>query len=88
MRTVEQLPCTCGAQADVRLVTRRDEDGRDEMVYRVICPVCGQRGPAIAAAGKDEAVAIAEAVEAWNALVGRRRPPAGRFQGALGKIGV
>jgi hypothetical protein len=85
---VEQLPCTCGAQADVRLVTRRDEDGRDEMVYRVVCPVCGQRGPAIAAAGKDEAVAIAEAVEAWNLLVARRRPPAGRLQGALGKIDV
>ncbi len=62
----------------MRLVTRRDEDGRDEMVYRVICPVCGQRGPAVAAAGKDEAVAIAEAVAAWNALVARDRP-AGRF---------
>lgn len=72
---MEQLPCTCGARADVRLVSRRDEDGRDEMVYRVICPVCGQRGPAVAAAGKDEAVAIAEAVAAWNALVARGRAP-------------
>ncbi len=57
----------------MRLTTRRDENGRDEMVYRVICPVCGQRGPAVAAAGKDEAAAIAEAVAAWNALVSRDR---------------
>jgi hypothetical protein len=75
---MNQLPCTCGARADVRLVTRRGADGRDEMVYRVICPVCGQSGPAVAAAGKVEAVAIAEAVAAWNALVARDRP-AGRF---------
>lgn len=72
---MEQLPCTCGAQAEARLVTRRDENGRDELVYRVICPVCGQRGPAVAAAGKDEAVAVAEAVAGWNALVGRGRAP-------------
>ena len=72
---MEQRPCTCGAEADVRLVTRRAADGRDEMVYRVVCPVCGQRGPAVAAAGKDKAAAVAEAVEAWNALVARDRPP-------------
>lgn len=66
--------CTCGAQADVRRGTRRSADGRDEDVYRVICPVCGQLGPAIAAAGKDEAVAIAEAVAAWNEMIGRLRP--------------
>ncbi len=80
MAIMDQLPCTCGAQAEARLVTRRDEDGRDETIYRVICPVCGQRGPAVAAAGKDEAVAIAEAVAAWNALVGRGRPVAARLQ--------
>jgi hypothetical protein len=77
---MEQLPCTCGAQADVRRVTRRGAGGRDEIVYRVVCPVCGQLGPAIAAAGKDEAVAVAEAVAAWNALVGRGRPATARRQ--------
>ena len=66
--------CTCGAEADVRRVTQRSADGRDEIVYRVICPVCGQLGPAIAAAGKDEATAIAEAVEAWNEMIARLRP--------------
>lgn len=44
------------------------------MVYRVTCPVCGQLGPAIPAAGKDEAAAIAEAVEAWNEMIARLRP--------------
>jgi hypothetical protein len=33
--------CTCGAEADVRRQTRRTADGRDEVVYRVVCPVCG-----------------------------------------------
>jgi hypothetical protein len=66
--------CTCGAEADVRRVTRRTADGRDEIVYRVICPVCGQLGPAIPAAGKDEATAIAEAVKAWNEMIARLRP--------------
>ena len=55
------------------------------MVYRVICPVCGQRGPAVAAAGREEAVAIAEAVAAWNALVARGRQPAGCLQSPLGE---
>ena len=49
-------------------------DGRDEIVYRVVCPVCGQLGPAVAAEGKDEAAAIAEAVEAWNEMIARLRP--------------
>jgi hypothetical protein len=66
--------CTCGAEADVRRATRRTADGRDEIVYRVICPVCGQLGPAIPAAGKEEAVAIAQAVEAWNEMIARLRP--------------
>jgi hypothetical protein len=66
--------CTCGAEADVRRGTRRTANGRDEDVYRVTCPVCGQLGPAIAAAGKDEAVAIAEAVAAWNEMISRLRP--------------
>ncbi len=64
----------------MRRTTRRNEDGRDEIVYRVVCPVCGQLGPAVAAAGKDEAVAIAQAVAAWNALVARVPAGAGRFQ--------
>ena len=66
--------CTCGAEADVRRDLRRGADGRDEIVYRVICPVCGQIGPAVPAAGKDEAAAIAEAVEAWNEMIARLRP--------------
>jgi len=66
--------CTCGAEANVRRVTRRTFDGRDEIVYRVICPVCGQLGPAIPAEGKDEAGAIAEAVAAWDEMIARLRP--------------
>lgn len=66
--------CTCGAEVDVRRGTRRTVDGRDEIVYRVTCPVCGQLGPAIAAAGRDEAAAIAEAVAAWNEMIARLRP--------------
>lgn len=66
--------CTCGAEADVRRGTRRTADGRDETVYRVICPVCGQVGPAVPAAGKDEAAAVAEAVDAWNEMIARLRP--------------
>ena len=66
--------CTCGAEADVGRATRRTADGRDVDVYRVACPVCGQLGPAIPAEGKDEAVAIAEAVEAWNEMIARLRP--------------
>lgn len=66
--------CTCGAQADVRRGTRRTPDGRDEIVYRMNCPVCGQLGPAIPAVGKDEATAIAEAVKAWNEMIANLRP--------------
>lgn len=66
--------CTCGAEADVRRSTRRTPDGRDEIVYRVACPVCGQLGPAIPAAGKDDATAIAQAVEAWNEMIAGLRP--------------
>jgi len=66
--------CTCGAEADVRRGTRRTADGRDEIVYRVTCPVCGQLGPEIPLEGRDEAAAIAEAVEAWNQMIARLRP--------------
>jgi hypothetical protein len=66
--------CTCGAEADVRRTTRRTADGRDEVIYRVSCPVCGQLGPAIPAEGKDEATAIAEAVRAWNEKIAHRHP--------------
>lgn len=66
--------CTCGAEVDVQRGTRRTADGRDEIVYRVVCPVCGQLGPAIPAADKDEAVAIAEAIEAWNLMMASVRP--------------
>jgi len=71
---MEKRRCTCGAEANVRRGTRRTADGRDEIVYRVTCPVCGQLGPAIPAAGKEEAAAIAEAVEAWNEMIARLRP--------------
>jgi hypothetical protein len=66
--------CTCGAEADVRRGTRRTADGHDEIVYRVVCPVCGQLGPAIPAEGKEEATAIAQAVAAWNEMIARLRP--------------
>ncbi|MDA8363020.1 MAG: hypothetical protein M0Z84_04205 [Gammaproteobacteria bacterium] len=66
--------CTCGAASDVHRETRRTEDGREEVVYRVVCPVCGQIGPAVPAEGRDEAAAIAEAVEVWNTMIARVRP--------------
>jgi len=65
---MEKRHCTCGAEADVRRSTRRTPDGRDEIVYRVVCPVCGQLGPAVPLAGKDEVAAIAEAIQAWNEM--------------------
>jgi hypothetical protein len=71
---MKQRRCTCGAEADVRRGTRRITEGQDEAVYRVVCPVCGQLGPAIPLDGKDEATAIAEAIEAWNEMIGRLRP--------------
>ena len=58
--------CTCGAEADVRRQTARTVDGRDEIFYRVVCPVCGQSGPAVPAQGRDEETAIAAAILAWN----------------------
>jgi hypothetical protein len=66
--------CTCGAEADVRRQTRRTADGRDEVVYRVVCPVCGQSGPAVRAEGMDEDAAIAEAVRLWDEMINRLRP--------------
>lgn len=66
--------CTCGAAADVRRATREGADGREEIIYRVVCPVCGQLGPTIALAGEDEAAAIAAAVAAWDAMIARLRP--------------
>ena len=69
---METKHCTCGAAADVRRSIRRTADGRDEVVYRVSCPVCGQLGPAVPAAGKDEDTAIAEAIRAWNEMIARR----------------
>ncbi len=71
---MKQRRCTCGAEADVRRGTRRTADGRDEIVHRMTCPVCGQLGPSIPAEGRDEATAIAEAIEAWNEMIARVRP--------------
>lgn len=72
--TTAMRRCTCGAEADVRRQTRALVGGGEEIIYRVVCPVCGQLGPAIPAAGKDEATAVAEAVAAWNAMIERARP--------------
>lgn len=66
--------CTCGAEADVRRGMRRSSDGRDEIAVRVVCPVCGQLGPAIAASGREDASVDAEAVAAWNEMIARLRP--------------
>jgi len=66
--------CTCGAQADVRSGTRRAPDGGDEIVYRMVCPVCGQLGPAVPVAGKDEAAGLAEAINVWNEMIACLRP--------------
>lgn len=66
--------CTCGAEVDVVRATRLSADGREEIVYRAACPVCGQLGPAVPAEGKDEATAIAEAWAAWNDMIARIRP--------------
>jgi len=65
--------CTCGAEADVRRGTRRSADGRDEIAYRITCPVRVQLGPALALEGRDEVTAIAEAVAPWNEMIARRR---------------
>ena len=64
--------CTCGAEADVRRSTLRTADGKDEIVYRVSCPVCGQLGPAIPVTDKGEDTAIAEAIQAWNEMINHR----------------
>lgn len=69
---MESKHCTCGAEADVRRGTRRTADGREEVVFRVHCPVCGQLGPAVPAEGRDEETAIAEAMLAWNEMLARR----------------
>jgi hypothetical protein len=58
----------------VRRRTRTTADGREEVFYQVNCPVCGQSGPEIPAAGKDEAFATAEAIQAWNEMIARLRP--------------
>jgi len=66
--------CTCGAEADVRRQTRRTADGGEEVICRVVCPVCGQSGPAVPLAGRDEETVIAEAVQAWDEMIARLRP--------------
>jgi hypothetical protein len=66
--------CTCGAEVDVRRGTRRTAHGYDEIVDRVVCPVCGQLGPAVLLAGKDEAAVVAKAIAAWNEMITSLRP--------------
>jgi hypothetical protein len=70
---MRKKPCTCGAEAHVRRRTRRTADGRDEVIYEMCCPVCGQLGPAIPAQGRDEAGAGAEALLAWNEMIAALR---------------
>lgn len=66
--------CLCGADADVREKTELQADGTEETFYWVGCPVCGQVGPRVAAAGRDRATVVAEAIAAWNAMLARARP--------------
>ena len=66
--------CLCGADADIKHAERTTADGRTETLYWVSCPVCGQSGPKISDLGKSAAVAIAEAVAEWNAMLIRARP--------------
>lgn len=66
--------CTCGAEAEVRRSVRRTPDGVEEVIYRVSCPVCGQLGPTVLLAGKTEDAAIAEAIGAWDEMIGKLRP--------------
>jgi hypothetical protein len=71
---MQKRRCTCGAVAHVRRRARRLADGSEEVIHEMSCPVCGQTGPAIAEAGKDEASASAAAVQAWNEMIARVRP--------------
>lgn len=57
----------------VRREVRRGADEEDEVIYRVACPICGQLGPAILAEGKEDTVAIEEAIIAWNKLIASTR---------------
>ena len=70
---MNQRHCTCGAEADVRRSIRRAADGREEIIYRVACPVCGQLGPAVPLGAMDEAAAIAEAIRVWNEMYNELR---------------
>lgn len=71
---MEMKHCTCGAKAEVRRSTRQTLDGQEEIIYRVICPVCGQLGPAVPLGNKEEAVVITEAIQAWNDMIAGLRP--------------
>lgn len=71
---MQKRRCTCGAVAHVRRRVRRLADGSEEVIHEMSCPVCGQTGPAIPEAGKDEASASAAAVQAWNEMIARLRP--------------
>lgn len=71
---MELRKCLCGADADVREATEVQADGRRETFYWVGCPVCGQLGPRVAAAGRDRDTMVAEAIAAWNAMIARARP--------------
>ncbi len=58
----------------MRRQSRLTADGCEEIIYRVVCPVCGQLGPAIPALDEAEERLIAKAIEAWNAMMARVSP--------------
>lgn len=66
--------CTCGADVNVVFRNRRADDGTEERVCYVLCPVCGQFGPSIRVADQGDEAATAEAIAAWNAMIARLRP--------------
>ncbi len=71
---MEMRKCLCGADAELREQTETRADGGVETFYWVACPICGQLGPRVAAAGRDRETATAEAISAWNAMLARARP--------------
>jgi|GEM_PF-2032766 len=71
---MEMRKCLCGADAELREQTETLADGRAETFHWVACPICGQIGPRVAAAGRDRDTVVAEAIAAWNEMLARARP--------------
>jgi len=66
--------CLCGTAADICERSEARADGASDTFYWVACPVCGQIGPRIAAAGRGRDTVVAEAIAAWDAMLARARP--------------